>query len=1086
MLTLILGRDWTANREEILHLIAEDVRQKQPGRILMVPEFISHDTERRLCMAAGDTASRYAQVLTFTRLASRVCDLVGSAAVECLDNGGRLVAMASATRQLHSRLKAYAAVETKPEFLAELVDAVDEFKRCCITSEDLKEIAGQTEGALSQKLEELSLILESYDTLCSRGKRDPRDQMTWVLEQLEDIDFAQEHVVYVDGFPDFTRQNLAILEHFIRYSPSVTIGLNCDVPGSHDLAFEKAGATAKELIECAHRAGVEVHIRTIQEKETVLQPVRSGLFQGKTEFHPELTEHVRILKAASLYQECQAAAEEIMNLIRSGCRYRDIALVCTDLNAYAPMLRLVFRKCGIPIYLSGTEDILQSGVVATVLAALDTALGGFEQRDVFRYLRSALSPLSADACDLVENYGVIWGISGKRWKEEWKAHPRGLSGQWDEASRQEMAELNAARSCVIDPLVRLSDGFRNATNLRQQVICLYAFLDEIQFAQRISALAETMDAEGDNRSAQILNQLWEILLNALEQLHDVLGETCWDLESFTRLLKLLLSQYDVGTIPPVLDSVTVGAPNAMRCQQQKCLVLLGANEGNLPGYGGSTGLLNDQERVLLRSLGLTLTGGAVDGLQEEFTEIYGVFCGAEEKIILSCCSSQPSFIYRRLADMTGGEVQACPNPAAIISDAVSAGAYLAKWEREDVARMLGVEDAYRDTLRRKRYALGVVQPEQIRGLYGRQLNLSASQIDQQAECRLAYFLRYGIRAQERKEATVDQAEFGTYVHAVLEATARDVMALGGFRTVDLDQTLSIAMAHSEEYTQEHFSQLESQRLQYLFRRNARELEMVVKELWRELHESAYLPEKFELGFGDSSEMPSIPIPAGKMAAVLRGYVDRVDIWKRGESTYYRVVDYKTGKKDFDYCDIFNGVGLQMLLYLFALEDAGESVIEGKRVPAGVQYFPARAPYVTADGSLTEEEAAKERKSLWKRKGLLLADEDSLTAMDPTDKMDILCCTRKKDGTLSGDVADRVQMGKLKKYVMAFLGEMVDEIASGNVEPNPYTRGPNNDACTYCPYKAICHSETVEARRNYKTMTAQRFWEEIDKEEKTNV
>ena len=78
---------------------------------------------------------------------------------------GKLVAMAAATRQLHSQLKAYAAVENKPEFLKELVDAVDEFKRCCITAPMLADAASKTEGAFSQKLQELSLILEAYDAL---------------------------------------------------------------------------------------------------------------------------------------------------------------------------------------------------------------------------------------------------------------------------------------------------------------------------------------------------------------------------------------------------------------------------------------------------------------------------------------------------------------------------------------------------------------------------------------------------------------------------------------------------------------------------------------------------------------------------------------------------------------------------------------------------------------------------------------------------------------------------------------------------------------------------------------------------------
>ena len=99
MLTLLLGTDWTANRKEILNRISIDVRRKKEGRILMVPELISHETERRLCAAAGDTASRYAEVLSFTRLARRVSDFTGIPPEQCLDNGGRVVAMAVSARQ---------------------------------------------------------------------------------------------------------------------------------------------------------------------------------------------------------------------------------------------------------------------------------------------------------------------------------------------------------------------------------------------------------------------------------------------------------------------------------------------------------------------------------------------------------------------------------------------------------------------------------------------------------------------------------------------------------------------------------------------------------------------------------------------------------------------------------------------------------------------------------------------------------------------------------------------------------------------------------------------------------------------------
>ena len=207
----------------------------------------------------------------------------------------------------------------------------------------------------------------------------------------------------------------------------------------------------------------------------------------------------------------------------------------------------------------------------------------------------------------------------------------------------------------------------------------------------------------------------------------------------------------------------------------------------------------------------------------------------------------------------------------------------------------------------------------------------------------------------------------------------------------------------------------------------------------------------------------------------------MDTWHRQGSDYYRVVDYKTGRKDFDYCDVFNGVGLQMLLYLFALRSSGEDLLGSNPVPAGVQYFPARAPYLPADGKLNSEEAERLRSSQWKRKGLLLNDQEILQAMEPGDCPKRMSYSVKKDGALSGDLADREQLKLLEGYVFRLLAHMVEEIGSGIVEPNPYTRGSSHSACDYCPYGTICHEKTVEGRRNYKTMSAQRFWEEIGKE-----
>ena len=1084
MLRVILGTDWTANRDKILWYIGEDVRAKRENRILIVPELISHDTERRLCEVAGDTASRFAEVLSFTRMVNRVTDFLGCNALDCLDNGGRVVAMAAAARQLSSKLKAYASVETKPEFLTELIDAVDEFKRCCISSRDLMAASAQSEGSLAQKLEELSLLMEAYDGLCMHGKRDPRDQMTYLLELLEQCTFAEDHTFYIDGFPDYTRQNLAILEHLIRYSPCVTVSATCDEPGSKLLAFEKPGVTIQELIRCASRSGVEVVIEHVVSVRQSLSRVRNTLFQGPILYGTQ-KDRLHMCRATSAYHAVVHAAKTVADLILEGCRYRDIAVVCTDMDVYQPLMRLVFHRCHIPLYQAGTEDILQKNVISTILAALDAANSCFEQREMLRFLRSALSPLDADACDQIENYVITWGIRGLKWTQEWGWHPEGLSGEWDDRSREAISRINEYRRLSIEPLSRLRNSFTDAKHVQDQVIALYAFLEDLSLSDRLCTMAEAMDAAGDNREAQILNQLWDIIVSALEQLYDVLGKTKWEAEHFTRLLRLLLSQYDVGTIPPVLDAVQMGPVSAMRCNQQKHLIILGAEEGNLPGYTGSSGILTDHERVELRQMGVPLTGGSLEGIQAEFSEIYGVFCGAEESIRIYSCSEQPSFVFRRLAELSGNVENVENEIGLAFADELEAGAFLAARSDSSGAVNLGVTEAYSNVCKWRDYTMGSLGPDTVRALYGSTLYLSASQIDHQAECRMSYYLKYGLRIKERKEAEIDPAEFGTYVHAVLENTARCVRDMGGFSKISLEETLELAHGFSEAYASERFDQLESERVTYLFRRNMQELDMVVQELWEELKDSLFEPADFEVQFGGENALPPIMIPNPSMKAILRGFVDRVDTWKTTGSTYYRVVDYKTGKKDFDYCDVFNGVGLQMLLYMFALRDSGSHLLGERPIPAGVQYFPARAPYIPSDGKLEDEEAEKERLSYWRRKGLLLEDRDVLQAMEPGDRPARMDYSVKKDGSLSGDLADREQLRDLEHYVFYALSDMVQQIASGNVEANPYTRGSSHNACAYCPYGPICHEAEITGRRNYKAMTAQRFWEEIGKENRRN-
>ena len=150
MLELLHGPDRTANSMELLDQICENAQNGVSGQILIVPEQYSHETERALCKRGGDTISRYAEVLSFTRLAARVFSVCGGVCEEYLDENGRILTLYLAAQQVREQLKFYAAVMTRPDFLKQLGALMEELLSACVTPDALHAAAARLEGRLAQ------------------------------------------------------------------------------------------------------------------------------------------------------------------------------------------------------------------------------------------------------------------------------------------------------------------------------------------------------------------------------------------------------------------------------------------------------------------------------------------------------------------------------------------------------------------------------------------------------------------------------------------------------------------------------------------------------------------------------------------------------------------------------------------------------------------------------------------------------------------------------------------------------------------------------------------------------------------------
>ena len=645
--------------------------------------------------------------------------------------------------------------------------------------------------------------------------------------------------------------------------------------------------------------------------------------------------------------------------------------------------------------------------------------------------------------------------------------------------------LNEARGRAIVPLLRLRNALRSSPDTAGQIRALENFLEQIGLEQTILTAARSLSASGETQRARELTQLYEILLTTMEQIYGVLGAGSRGPEDFYRFFRAALTENSVATIPAAADCLRVGNLTAMRNTELKHLIVLGASDGLLPAWESGGSLLSDDERRRMKAAGLSTAPDAEDRLDRDLLTAYNVFTAPSESICLCCDKEAPSYLFTRLRNLFPDRVDPRPRPLPQKEKDAAALAIRGGDAREKLLNDLPeLRPFAQELLRRAAYEPGKLDRPAVVSLYGDSLHFSASKVDRLAACKFSYFLQFGLGLRERKEARVDPAIYGTLVHYVLQHTAEDVVGEGGFAVVSPERVLTLANGWYNRFVEEVLGGLAdyTSRGSYLLERSFFEVEHVVLDMARELSQSKFTPRYFEYAFQDQT---AIPITGNLATGRLTGIVDRVDLYTTaGGKTYLRVVDYKTGRKDFDYTDILSGMGLQMLIYLFALTREAARYYGRELLPAGVLYFPARYDVEPAKNRLSPEEAESLHSKKLRRKGLVLDDEEILQAMEPgTTPIYLPCQVSKKTGVRSGDLASPEQLALVETHVRQTLGRLADSVWSGEVAPDPYWRGEDHNACRWCSYRSICRVDSGEVPlRRLRAVSRGEFWKELEDRE----
>ena len=1094
MLTLLYARAGQDIRGELLERMGASSARR---RLLVVPEQYSHESERAMCAVLSGGALMDCEVLSFTRLAGRLTDAAGGGAAPMLDPGGRMLLMYAALRQVSDALSTYRAPSRKPAFLTGLLATVDECRSYRVEPETLAAAGEELGGRQGDKLRDLALIYAAYQALEAQGAADPRGRLDRLARQLEETRWGSGMAFYVYGFTDFTPQEERVLSALMAQG-ELTVAFVCGGGDDPSGIFQPAFRAARRLVRLAKGSAVPVREETLDRplpRCPSLAFLEENLFgSGPPRPWTGGCSVVRV-RAATPRQEAEWCAAEILRLLREeGCRCRDIAVCVRRLGGYGELIASVFERYGVPVFLSAMEDILEKPVLALVTSALAAAAEDYPHEELFRYLKTGLTNITDEERDLLENYALTWDLKGSAWtrKKPWDMHPEGYGRQFTPEDAAFVERLDGLRRKVAAPLESLRKGADKTG--RGRALALYQLLEDIGLPGRLAQRADSLDQRGDRTAAAQYRQLWDILVGGLEQCALLLGDAELELEEFSQLFSLMLSQYDVGAIPVSLDAVTVGDAPRMAHKEVKVLFLLGADGGSIPDCAPSPGLFDHQDRDALAAMEVELAPKQEDKLRREMTIAYETCCRPSERLYVSFAAGSgdgqktPCFLWERLEALF---------PEAPVVDG---GGSLARLSAPDAAlELAGQNPAVADALEQvpglsdrverirgaARWRRGRLSRPAVDALFGTVVPMSATKLDLVNSCHFSYFLRFGLDARPRRRAAFRAADYGTFVHYVLEHTLREAQE-AGISLDDAEEVARLSQSAADRCQREMLSNLEDEpaRFRYLFQRMKGAAVAVAQSVCAELAASDFTPAAFELGFGPGKDLPPVEVEQG-VRLRLTGYVDRVDLWMHNGKRYLRVVDYKTGKKSFDFADVEDGRGLQMLLYLFALSREGERVLgPGEAVPAGVLYVPARAPLVDGERNMTDEEIQRARDRLLRRQGLVLDDPDVLAAMERTDGGSFRFLPVSAGRSGSDYLASPDQMDALERYITGALCAAAGELAAGNIDADPYWRGADQNPCKWCDYQAACHFEEGcgDARRFRRGVSAKEFWQWMSRRE----
>ena len=1067
----------------------ESLVNPEKNYIVLVPEQFTMQTQKDLVLASPNKGILNIEVLSFNRLAYRVFEETGENNRIVLNDVGKNLVIRKVAGDNKEKLKVLGGNLKKMGYISEMKSIISEFAQYDIQPDSLDEILDQAQKHpnLYYKLKDIQVVYEAFQEYLKEKYITGEEVLDVLALATSKSKVLKDSVIVLDGFTGFTPIQNKLLRELLNVCQKMMITVTIDKRENPFLyqhpyqLFALSKQMVTSLMKIAEEVKVEIeepiylYDRPVYRfrENVALDFLESHLFRYSKERYEEEQDSLQIWCAKNPQEEMDFVAQKIRYLVRTkGYRYRDIAVLTGDVNAYSNHLEQVFAKYDLPIFMDCKKSILLNSCVEYIRSLLGMAEQNFTYESVFRYLRTGLAGIRQNEVDVLENYVLALGIRGfTKWKEKWIRRTRDM----DET---ELAEVNRIREQFVESIDEVMTVLKSRSKTVLDVTkALHSFFLKEELQQRVREYQLKFEKQGELALEKEYAQVYRIVIELLDQFVELMGDERISIKEYCELLDAGLEEAKVGIIPPSMDQVVIGDVERSRIKDVKIVFLVGANDIYIPGTSQKNGLLSEYDRQIVAKTGTVLAPNAKEKTYIQKFYLYLVLTKPSNQVYLTYSKTsadgkaiRPAYLVSDLMKMfislrvqevsqslKGKELTATGGIDGIIQGLQrkhegleDEWKELYTWYKKHPEWSQKIEQIVEAAFYRREDSR--LTQETAKALYGEMLKSSVTRLEKFSACAYAHFLTYGLRLKEREMYQFQAVDLGNLFHGAIERFSKK-LEQDGYTWTDVPAEIRETFVQDcvDECIVDYDNSIlySSARNEYTILRLKRMLRRTVWALTKQLEKGDFVPVGYEVVFSG-------------------GKIDRIDVCEDEDKLYVKVIDYKTGDKAFDLGELCYGLQMQLVVYMnAALEMQKKKQPEKLVIPAGLFYYRMKDPIVDkpTQGKNAEDAILRELRP----DGVVQGSEEVLEHLDRgfTGTSQVIPVARTQAGQLSktSKVLSEEEFGVISKFTKKQMQEVEKEILDGNVELKPYFLG-GHTGCDYCPYHAVCGFEEKIEGCNY--------------------